>query len=60
MADDAKPVGYEAGLKNITKMTINIELFDLGICSCMRGHIAISSFIWVIIVIDVIGFGKGF
>ncbi len=49
MANDAQSVGYNAKLENITKMSVDIKLFNFGVCGCIRWHVSISSFVWVIV-----------
>ena len=54
MANDSKPVSNNAKFKDITKMSVDIKLFDFWICRSMRRHRAISGFIRVMRFIKVV------
>jgi hypothetical protein len=55
-----QPVGDNAKLEDIAKMSIDIQLLDLRISGSMGGHRAVSSFIRIIILIEVVSFCIGF
>ena|GEM_PF-6460008 len=48
MANNSKSVGDNAKLENITKMSIDVKLFDFRISRSMRRHSTIRSFIRII------------
>ena len=48
MANNSKSIGDNAKLENITKMSIDVKLFDFRISRSMRRHSTIRSFIRII------------
>lgn len=56
MTDDAETVGNNTKLKNIAKMSIDIQLLDLKIGRSMGGHRAIGSLIRIIWLIKTMSF----
>lgn len=60
MTDDTQPVGDNAKLEDIAKMPIDIQLLDLRISRSMGGHRAISGFIRIIILIEVVSLSISF
>ncbi len=60
MAGDPKAVGNNTELEDIAKMPINIQLLNLWISRSMGRHGAVSGFIRIIILIEVVSFCIGF
>lgn len=56
MTNDAKSIGNNAEFIGITKMSIDVELFNFSICTGMGRHGTISSFVWVVGFIKTFGF----
>ena len=60
MPDDAKTISNNAKFKDIAEMSVNVQLFDFRIGSCMGRHGTVSGLIRVITFIKALGFGISF
>lgn len=56
MTDNAETIGSNPYFVGIAEVTVNVELFYLGVGSGMGRHGGISGFIGEIVIIKVMGF----
>lgn len=60
VANNAKPIGYNAEFIGVAEMSVDVHLLDGLMGSGMCRHRTVSSFIRIVVLIEVICFCKSF